>query len=1702
MSDGNARSGFILPLRRRSNSAGKTRRRAGLAALASAVAAGLATHAFAASDSWVGSIDGGWNTDNSGSTNWNISGNIPGAAGTTNNTDTATFDGTPDGSPPNSTVTISPNWNIDSISFGTTATTYNIGGTVTAPDAGSLLLTNGGTISDASTDATTINVNAPLVIEGNSYTFASNSTITTDGLGFSNQISGGVAGTATLNLTGSQASTTSHTTNDIFGPIVNGSSSALGLVINIYGGAGSTGQDGTWCLGNSTGADTTPSTYTGPTIIENGALRILSASGISPYTDVILEPASDSATVGTELTVSSAATDVTVNSITVYGGSATAAGATVTSSSSSSTFTVMDATNPGLVAFNGTSTAPSISRTFELEGTGPTGTDGFTFVDSNTTSSVSSGVGFDTGTVQRTFFIGKSTATSGAPGTDFQINEDVTSDGGTNPTTIGNDGIIKTGAGTLKFDDATVSFAGSIDIQQGSFKLLGSGTNQFSNGQYDPVTIEGSTANLNLNGSSTAGNASFGAMSMTAGSITGSANNLLFAPSYTYNIAAGDTFSTGVSLADVSGGEAGGSAVSAVITNGPGTVDLSGIDNSYSGGTTINGGGTLTANGDPSTTLGTGNSTPFGTGSITINGGTLAVDPNLSTGSAAVSWSGATSAGAQFVYAGGAQVNLKAGNASSLTFTVASSLTRTNKGTLVIAASLGTANLGGTEQFVVSGTAPALTHGIVNTSIVGQNDDANDSGDFLTYAGSGFAVATYSGSTNINTAGSAAVYNAGTGSNTNTLSGSAAVYALNAEAQTVDTDGNTLTVGDGVSGHQAGVILNGGSIISSVPGGVLAFSANEGTVYTSKAGTATTPAISANITGTGGLTLFGPGKLYLTGNNSGLSGGVNINQGTVNVSAGNNLGATGNTITFGGGTLQFASSFSSVLSNPIVINAGGGTIDTQLGTDTIGSNITGAGSLTSVGTGSLILTGTNSYTGTTTINAGVLQIGNSTATGTAGAGNIIDNASLVYSLTAPAAVANVISGTGTLTQAGTSTLTVTGANQYGGATNVNSGILMVGSSNPNALGFGAITSGTPATAIVNATGTLDLNGNSLNKSITLNGGTLTNSNNSTAASLSNGISGYVVTAGGSGISAAAAETSGGGGTGATLNVLLGVTNNSVSVSSGGSYTGVPTVTITGGGGTGATATAVLSGGSTGSVTGFIITDPGSGYLTAPTFTLGTATQTSAATLVSNGANFTAVGTQAVTPGSGYTTAPTVNVLTGSGTVITPMLNSIFVQSSSTINGSGAFQLANTVTGEAASGTATLTLDGTALTNSISGVIADGSAGGNLAISKSNTSLWTLSGANTYTGGTTISKGTLQTANNSALGTGPVAVVTPGILDLDGFSPTIGNLSGSGTVDDVSAGGTPTLTINTSTSSTFGGVIQNSSGSVALAVTGTGTQTLSGVNTYTGGTKVSSGHLIISPTATPATTSALPKGALTISGSGKVQLASNVTKGSQSANPPATKPTSSVNITSLSISGTGALDITNNHVIVDYSGLSSDPIIGSIAAWIASGYASGAWTGVGIDSSTAASNHLSYGIGYAASSDPGNPAGLSSGQIEIKYTLLGDTNLDGKVNGTDFTVLATNFNQSGKAWDQGDFNYDGKVNGSDFLLLAANFNQSAGQSAVAADDLAAVDAFGAANGMSMSLTSVPEPASAGMLVMAGLGILSRRRRSSRRSDPRN
>jgi Lipase (class 3) len=148
--------------------------------------------------------------------------------------------------------------------------------------------------------------------------------------------------------------------------------------------------------------------------------------------------------------------------------------------------------------------------------------------------------------------------------------------------------------------------------------------------------------------------------------------------------------------------------------------------------------------------------------------------------------------------------------------------------------------------------------------------------------------------------------------------------------------------------------------------------------------------------------------------------------------------------------------------------------------------------------------------------------------------------------------------------------------------------------------------------------------------------------------------------------------------------------------------------------------------------------------------------------------------------------------------------------------------------------------------------------------------------------------------------------------------------------------------------------------------------------------------------------------------------------------------SAYSVSSLAIADGGTLDVGNNELLINY-GAGSDPI-SSIAAQIESGYNSGAWNGAGIISSAAAFAPKKYGIGFADSADPGNPAGLASGQIEIKYTLLGDANLDGVVNGTDFSILAQNFGQGDTNWDQGNFLFTSSVNGSDFSALAANFGQ--------------------------------------------------------------
>jgi autotransporter-associated beta strand protein len=161
------------------------------------------------------------------------------------------------------------------------------------------------------------------------------------------------------------------------------------------------------------------------------------------------------------------------------------------------------------------------------------------------------------------------------------------------------------------------------------------------------------------------------------------------------------------------------------------------------------------------------------------------------------------------------------------------------------------------------------------------------------------------------------------------------------------------------------------------------------------------------------------------------------------------------------------------------LHVGGNNLSTEVsGSIQDGGDFGGAGaSLLKLGTGTLILSGTNTYTGGTRVDAGTLQIGNGGATGGV-VGNITNNAALVFDRSDAVTYGGVISGTGSLTQAGSGALTLSGTSIYTGATTVNAGTLSV---------TGDISSSSGVTA--NAGGTLG--GTGTVKNITINnGGTL------------------------------------------------------------------------------------------------------------------------------------------------------------------------------------------------------------------------------------------------------------------------------------------------------------------------------------------------------------------------------------------------------------------------------------------------------------------------------------------------------------------------------------------------------------------------------------------------------------------------------------
>jgi len=255
--------------------------------------------------------------------------------------------------------------------------------------------------------------------------------------------------------------------------------------------------------------------------------------------------------------------------------------------------------------------------------------------------------------------------------------------------------------------------------------------------------------------------------------------------------------------------------------------------------------------------------------------------------------------------------------------------------------------------------------------------------------------------------------------------------------------------------------------------------------------------VAYTIASSGANNIGGSASLIKSGNSTlSLSGGANTYTGSTTISGGmlsvsnlanggvtSDIGAAANSaanLVINGGTLQYTGpnassdrSFSVGLSGAIIDGSGfdvnlavptalnltaaalgysGNGSRTLSLTGTGVSNVLaaaianngGATALLKNGPGSWVLTGNSTYTGLTTINNGVLQIGAGGATGALGTGNVVNNLGLDFNRTGSLTVSGAISGTGAVTNDGPGTLILTGNNSYTGGTAINAGTVQVG----------------------------------------------------------------------------------------------------------------------------------------------------------------------------------------------------------------------------------------------------------------------------------------------------------------------------------------------------------------------------------------------------------------------------------------------------------------------------------------------------------------------------------------------------------------------------------------------------------------------------------------------------------------------------------
>ncbi|MGC4013336.1 MAG: autotransporter-associated beta strand repeat-containing protein [Luteolibacter sp.] len=699
----------------------------------------------------------------------------------------------------------------------------------------------------------------------------------------------------------------------------------------------------------------------------------------------------------------------------------------------------------------------------------------------------------------------------------------------------GTGGIVKNGpnvqrlGGANTYSGGTILNAGTLEITGGA-NALGTGTITFGGGKLRATsamslsnaidTGSGGVIDTNGNGITLGGTISGTGSLQTLG--TGS---LTLAGTNTYS--GGTTIGNTVRLSNSSALGTGGftlaggtlqigadlnlgsqpitvSAGNSVIDTGTYTLTTSGaitVPSSYS--LTKRGTGTLAWSGDGSALDGdliveagsveysrSGTPLTFADGNVVLKGSTLSIKPPGSGGTLAVNL--AQTSGKSVQVQGAGNLALNRGSNNLLTVNIGSAtntnaLTRGTNATFIMTPAGPTSNLGNSPgvRVVVPGTTTTPSGDIFSPSVITTAGDTG-LGDFVQYGATGFAAfgsySAQSGSYSDTSSSSTTVvnYTAGTTLSANSWSRG---FRL-AGTPTLNLGGYTYVM-NGI-GTEAGIILNGGTVSN----GTLDFGSLHGFVQT---GSTSGASLTAKLTGTGGVTFFGaPGtKLTLNSSTNTIDGDVSVNGAFVSVTSMGSLGDSTNTVTLDGqGTMQLNAGTTAQWQRAFIIGSGGGSIDVPASNaPLVKQGVSGAGTFSKTGTGSLQLDASNTFSGRVQVKQGTLIFNGTGALNSSTAQIQVDSgaSALLYTWAwgPTSSIPNnfVISGTG-ISNAGA--LQIQGGNSANGTiTLAGDSLIRVSASNGAKLG-GLITGPGYNLTVDSSTGWLIVNG-----SLSLGAGNLT-----------------------------------------------------------------------------------------------------------------------------------------------------------------------------------------------------------------------------------------------------------------------------------------------------------------------------------------------------------------------------------------------------------------------------------------------------------------------------------------------------------------------------------------------------------------------------------------------------------------------------------